>query len=88
MRNEDFIELMMILEQKKKDIRDSAKKNNSNTSDVEESIIKFVDTLIFDLLERQHESFKPVLNMPVYRDGELMASKRTPPSVTYIGDGK
>lgn len=53
MREQDFIEMMMMLESRKKQIRDNSPKPLSES---DEAIIQYTDTLIFELLEKQHQS--------------------------------
>ena len=64
MKEESFIEMMMMLESKKKDIRDSSPKP---LSEVHQAIIEYTDTLIFELLEKQHRSLKDAPQKPVFR---------------------
>lgn len=64
MRNEDFIKLMMKLETRKIEIRESKGKT---MSDIDHSIIAFIDELIFELLEEQSDSLKPTPQVPLFR---------------------
>ena len=63
MREQDFLEIIMMLELKKKQIRDNSPKPLSKE---DQAIIEYTDKLIFELLEKQHSGLKTP-QPPVFR---------------------